>query len=98
MLKRMSGIPQPAEAIAIPEVLFDGYAVYRELDAGGRLNIAPAAVASVLDAAVRLIRRPPESHAPFRPKLPTHKCAACSDLLCDGSGIYEGRKCDGIPF
>ncbi|MBB3017688.1 hypothetical protein FHR70_000728 [Microvirga lupini] len=26
------------------------------------------------------------------------KCVECDDGMCGGTGIYEGRKCDGIPF
>lgn len=25
-------------------------------------------------------------------------CPFCSNDLCAGTGIYDGRKCDGIPF
>lgn len=49
---------------AIPDVLFDSYAVYKELrspDASG-LSLPAAAVAEVLDAAVRLIRRSDGEH------------------------------------
>lgn len=26
------------------------------------------------------------------------RCALCDDELCNGTFIYDGRKCDGIPF
>ena len=33
------------------------------------------------------------------PKLdPVYECEECSDRLCGGTGVYEGLKCDGIPF
>lgn len=33
------------------------------------------------------------------PKLdPVYECEKCSDRLCAGTGVYEGRECDGIPF
>lgn len=25
-------------------------------------------------------------------------CQHCDNTICHGTGIYEGRKCDGIPF
>lgn len=28
----------------------------------------------------------------------TPKCKHCNDDLCHGTGTYDGRKCDGIPF
>lgn len=26
------------------------------------------------------------------------KCPECEDDLCGGTGIFDGRKCNGIPF
>lgn len=27
-----------------------------------------------------------------------YKCKECDDKICGGTGVYEGRACDGIPF
>lgn len=32
------------------------------------------------------------------PIKPEPKCKECGDEMCGGTGIYEFRKCDGIPF
>ena len=29
---------------------------------------------------------------------PEPKCLECNDRLCGGTGFYQERKCDGIPF
>lgn len=57
--ERIARSASSATRPSIPEVLFDGYAVYKELrspDASG-ISIPAEAVAEVLDAVVRLIRR-----------------------------------------
>lgn len=54
---------QPAAAMPpvvqapIPEILFDGYAVYSELTEKERADVVPKSVANVLDAIVRVMRR-----------------------------------------
>lgn len=50
---------QPSEPPErIPAVLFDGFAVFKELDERTRKRIGAESVAAVLDAVVRLLRGP----------------------------------------
>lgn len=47
----------PVVQAPIPEILFDGYAVYSELTEKERADVVPKSVANVLDAIVRIMRR-----------------------------------------
>ena len=41
----------------LPEQLFDGFAVYQELDDKAKMRTSPENVSDVLDAVVRLIKK-----------------------------------------
>lgn len=61
--------------------------------------IATANPANILSLISRLrdVERQLAYYLPPRPD-PEYACHACSDKLCDGTKIYDGRECDGIPF
>ncbi len=60
--------------------------------------IATANPESILEL-IALLRKTQRSLALFMPPVvETYKCDACSDKLCGGTKIYDGRECDGIPF
>lgn len=61
--------------------------------------IATANPENILSLISRLrdVERQLACYLPPQPE-PEYACHACSDKLCDGTKIYDGRKCDGIPF
>jgi hypothetical protein len=61
--ERAESVAAPAQAI--PDVLFDGHAVYQALDDQAKKRITPIGVSDVLDAVARLLRAaPPSPQAP----------------------------------
>lgn len=80
-------VPDIAARAVPPEHEFaDGDAVLAQAELDEQLMLAAGWV-----RAEKTIPAPP-------PIKPEPKCKECGDEMCGGTGIYEFRKCDGIPF
>jgi len=70
---------------------WSGRTAYKVVIDGGFLYDASTHSQKKLTALGRLFMKDYPSESPF-------KCVQCKDELCGGTKIWQGAKCDGIPF